>query len=89
MTFSLEIKNLCCHVTQHKYKVWGVVIGTKEDDEIKVDGIHLDHVIMDNTGNLAQMYALNQIQMQHFAERLHTYPIFFKIIHIISTIFID
>jgi hypothetical protein len=80
MTKVIELKDLHCALGHMTYKVTGFVSAYKENDEVKVEAVSLDVVILDNVGEPNQMYKLNDVQKEHFENRLYNYPQFHQYI---------
>jgi hypothetical protein len=80
MTKVIELKDLHCALGHMTYKVTGFVSGYKEDNQVKVEAISLDVVILDNVGELNQMYKLNDEQKANFENRITDYPQFHQFI---------
>jgi hypothetical protein len=80
MTKVIELKDLHCALGHMTYKVSGYVSAYKEDNKVKVEAVNLDVVILDNVGEVNQMYKLNEVQKANFENRLTDYPQFHKFI---------
>jgi hypothetical protein len=80
MTKVIELKDLHCALGHMTYKVSGFVSAYKEDNKVKVESVSLDIVILDNVGEVNQMYKLNEVQKSNFENRLNQYPQFHQFI---------